>query len=92
MSATKTFTVDAIGNDEEARAVGFCQAVQLGEDAQAGTVDWKYRFTTYGDYVTVPAGGTWTFPGSYAPGDLVALVATASGSMKMAQVETNPPR
>ena len=85
--ATYTFTVDALGNDEVAYARSYCNQIILGENAQAGTVDWKFRFTSGGDQVTVPAGGTWTFRSSYAPGDFVAFVSTVSGSMTMAQVE-----
>jgi hypothetical protein len=88
MPATKTFTVDAIGDDEPVTSESNCQRITIFENAQAGAADYTVRrHSRTATAVTIPAGAKFVFEGPFLKGVVVGYVAAASGSFTMAQVE-----
>jgi len=94
MAFTKLMTVNAVGNDEEIRAVTVCKKIVFVEDGAivgGPTVDWAWKAPDSTDYAGKMAGTPEVFdkPGRawYAPNELVASVKTATGSSTFIQLE-----
>jgi len=90
---TKSFTVDAVGNPEPITVVTTCQQVEIYEDAQAGTTDYKVRAPSLSDVdVQRPAGAKTLLRPSHGgrfffAGETIGYVSTVAGVVTFAQEE-----
>ncbi len=94
MAYTRQMVVNAVGNDEELRAVTVCREIIFGEDdAVAGwpTVNWAWRAPDSTDFKSKTAGTKERFfkKTGYQPNELVAFVRTLAGSSTFTQAETD---
>lgn len=86
---TFTFTTDAADADEEIIAHSYCSRIVIYENGQAGTADYLLRMPkSYSPQITRPAGSKTEISGkTFSPNEVVGYIASATGSLTMAQEE-----
>lgn len=85
---TSTMTVDNVGDPDAVTADADCDELEIFEQAQAGTTDYKVYAPNKTDAgVQVPAGARFAFRGRFVKGVTVGFVeAVTAGSYTFAKV------
>jgi len=93
---TSLVTINAVGDPEEIVATIYCRRIDISEDESVAgwpTVEYQVKGCVNGsEWITKAPGRITRFERidgqpSFAPGDVIALIQTTSGSSTFQQVE-----